>query len=263
MVKTPPYQKRGKCGHFMPQFDSQLACFGCRAKCKEQDPCAQGAKINQCAACSMLSDEQWTHLRESFAKRSSYRNRTSSHNDNIEPETDDKLLFTSEELSQVDNILLDLELEQSSNVAPVTGISPLNNQPSSASLPAMSFPVNTRPVPQPSASSSALFRMPDRVPAQDTIPAGQTPNRQYMADKMATFSLPQPQRTASSLEIPQTPRTQQPMENMFNRLDPAQTNPAPQATNTQLHIVSITPLSVAPAATKFEEPMDSTPSQKH
>ena len=118
---------------------------------------------------------------------------------------------------------------------------------------------------------------------------------------MATFSLPQPQRTASSLEIPETPRTQlikshleqqnfelmnklermreqmrdisvqlqtflqaflqQSMENMFNCLALAQTNPAPQATNAEPHIVSITPLSATPAVTKFEEPMDSTPSQ--
>ena len=27
MVKTPPYQKRGKCGHFMPQFDTHGSCF--------------------------------------------------------------------------------------------------------------------------------------------------------------------------------------------------------------------------------------------
>ena len=205
-VKTPPYHKRDKCGHCMSQFDCHLACFGCRAKCKGQDPCAQGAKVNQCAASSMLSDEQWTHLRESFAKRSSYCNRTSSHDDNIEPETEDAQVFTNEELSQVDDTLLDLEPEQSGNIAPFTGISLLHNQQSS--VPAMSIPVNTGPVPQPSASSSALFRAPDPVPAQDTIPAGQTPNRQYMADKMATFSLPQPQKTASSLEIPQTPRTQ-------------------------------------------------------
>ena len=47
------------------------------------------------------------------------------------------------------------------------------------------------------------------------------------------------------------------MENMLNRLALAQTNPAPQATNVQPHIVSITPLFAAPAATKFEEHMDS------
>ena len=45
MVKTPPYQKRGKCGHFMRQFDSHLACFGCRAKCKWQDPLFYGIDV--------------------------------------------------------------------------------------------------------------------------------------------------------------------------------------------------------------------------
>ena len=101
-----------------------------------------------------------------------------------------------------------MEPEQSGNIAPVTGISLSTNQPPSASLSTMSFPANTRPVMQLSASSSALFRVPDPVSVQDIIPEGKTPNRQYMADNMANFSLPQPQRTASSLEIPQTPRTQ-------------------------------------------------------
>ena len=53
---------------------------------------------------------------------------------------------------------------------------------------------------------------------------------------------------------------QQSMENMFNRLAPTPT-PAPQASAAQPHIVSITPLSAVPAASKAEEPMDATPSQ--
>ena len=112
----------------------------------------------------------------------------------------------------------------------------------------------------------------------------------------------QPQRTATPIDIPQTPRTQllkshleqqnfelmhklqrkneeqmrdistqlqtglqaflqQSMENMFNRLAPTQTNPAPQASTAQPHIVSITPLSAVPAANKSEEPMDETSAQ--
>ena len=287
----------------MPIFDSHLACFGCRAKCKGQDPCAQGAKVNQCAACSTLSEEQWTHLHESFAKRSSYRHRTGSHDNNLEPETDEEPVFTGEELGQVDDALLDLEPEQTGNIAPVTGISPLNNQPSSASLPVMSFLANTGPVEQSSDSSSALFRAPDLVLTQDTtgISTGQTPSR-HISERMTTFSMPQPQRTAPSIDIPQTPRTQllkshleqqnlelmhklqrkdqeqmrdistqlqtglqaflqQSLENMFSRLAPTHTNPAPQASTAQPHIVSITPLSVVPAAAKSEEPMDVTPSQ--
>ena len=72
----------------------------------------------------------------------------------------------------------------------------------------MSFLVHTEPVLQ-SSVSSALFKALDPVvSAQDTIPTGKTPNIQYMADKMATLSLPQPQKTAFSFEISQTPRTQ-------------------------------------------------------
>ena len=301
MAKTPPYQKRGKCGHFMPQFDSHLACFGCRSKCKGQDPCAQGAKVNQCAACSTLSDQQWTHLRESFAKRFSYRHRTGSHEDNVEPETDEEPVFTGEDLGQVDDTLLDLEPEQTGNMAPVTGISPLT-QPSSASLPATSFPANTGPVQQSSDASPALFRAPDPVSTQDTISTGQTPSRRGDRTYFPTFSMPQPQRTATPIDIPQTPRTQllkshleqqnfelmhklqrkneeqmrdistqlqtglqaflqQSMESMFNHLAPTQTNPAPQASTAQPHIVSITHLSAVPAANKSKEAMDETPTQ--
>ena len=54
---------------------------------------------------------------------------------------------------------------------------------------------------------------------------------------------------------------QQSMEQMFNRLAPAQTQP-PAATSTTPppHIVSITPVSAIPPA-KAEEPMHSAPSQ--
>ena len=90
MVKTPPYQKRGTCGDFMPQFDGHSSYFGCRAKCKGQDPCAQGTNTAQYSACSALTEEQWSHLRENFAKRSAYRQRTSSQDDSFEePETED------------------------------------------------------------------------------------------------------------------------------------------------------------------------------
>ena len=85
MVKTPPYQKRFKCGHFMPQFDTHDSCFGCRAKCKGLDPCAQGADTTQFSACALLTEEQWSHLRENFAKRSAYRHKTDTLLD-LEPE---------------------------------------------------------------------------------------------------------------------------------------------------------------------------------
>ena len=161
MVKTPPYQKRGKCGHFMPQFDSHGSCFGCRAKCKGLDPCAQGADTTQCSACASLTEEQWSHLRENFAKRSAYRHKTSSQGDSFEePETEEPAL-TGEDFSQVDDTLLDLEPEDSGTGAPLTGISPLTSLP--ASLPAQGVPATSftmGPVQQSTTDSSALFRAP-------------------------------------------------------------------------------------------------------
>ena len=200
MVKTPPYQKRGKCGHLMPQFDSHITCFGCRSKRKGQDPCAKGAKIDQSAACSSLTEEQWIHLRECFSKRSSYRQHAGSQDENLEPETDEEPVFTGEDLGQVDDTLLDLEHEQTGNIAPFTGISPLNTQTSSASVPGMNFPA-TGPVQQSSDSSSALFRAPDPVLTQDTLSTGQTPSRHI---SRMSFQMPQPQRTATTIDIPQT-----------------------------------------------------------
>ena len=132
MVKTPPYQKRGKCGHFMPQFDLG-SCFGCRAKCKGLAPCAQGDDTTQCSACVSLTEEQWSHLRESFAKRSAYRHKTGSQGDSLEePETEEPAL-TVEDFSRVGDTLLDLEPEDSGTSAPLTGnhrqIGPFPNRP--------------------------------------------------------------------------------------------------------------------------------------
>ena len=111
----------------MPQFDTHGSSVRCRAKCKGQDPSAQGANVSQCAPCAALSEEQWTHLGENFAKRSAYR----SHTDNSFEKLDtDKQVFPGEDLSRVDDTILDLEPEQSGSTAPVTGISPLMSLPS-------------------------------------------------------------------------------------------------------------------------------------
>ena len=174
MVKTPPFQKRGKCGHFVPQFDTHSSCFGCRAKCKGLDPCAQGAKTTQCAACSALTEEQWSHLRQNFAKRSAYRQRTSSQDDSFEePEKEDPAQ-TGEDLSWVDDTLLDLEPEETGTSAPLASISPLTSLP--APLPAQNVPATTLTmgaVNQPTAPSSVLFRAPhpmSQTVTQDILP---------------------------------------------------------------------------------------------
>ena len=82
----------------MLQFDTHGSCFGCRAKCKGQDPCAQGANVKQCAPFAALSEEQWTHLRENFAKRSAYRSRTGSRDNSFEEFDTDEPVFTCEDL---------------------------------------------------------------------------------------------------------------------------------------------------------------------
>ena len=290
MVKTPLYQKRGKCGHFMPQFDPHGSCFGCRAKCKGLDPCAQGADVTECVACSALSEEQWTHLREDFTKRSAYRSHTGSQGDSFKEQDVDEPVCTGEYLSRVDDTLLDLELEVFGSSAPVTCISPLTSLP--APLPAssqniQSTSVSAGPVNQPYVDPSAFFKAPEPVQQtvpQDTLPPGQvphTPGGHSIADRKASLSFPQPQRT-TTINVPQTARTQmikshleqqnfelmkdlqkksqeqmrdisaqlqtglqafqqQSMEQMFNRMAPPQTAPPPPSTAP--HIVSITPVS--------------------
>ena len=138
---------------------------------------------------------------------------------------------------------------------------------------------------------------------RDTLPPGQvphTPGGHSVADRLASLSFPQPQRT-TTINLPQTPRTQiikshfeqqnfelmkdlqkknkeqmrdipaqlqtglqaflqQSMEQMFNRMAPPQTAPPPPPASTAPHIVSITPVSALPPAAKPEEPMDSAPS---
>ena len=183
----------------MPQFKSHGSCFDCRANCKDQDPCTQGANVNQCAPCAALSEEQWTHLRENFAKRSAYRNHMGSQENSFEELDADKPAFTSEDLSRVDDTILDLEPEHSGSTAPATSISPLTSLPaplpgSSQDIPATSVLSSPGPVPSPHGEASAFFKAPTPVP-------------QMVMDWMASLSFPQPQRI-SSLMVPQTPRTQ-------------------------------------------------------
>ena len=184
MVKKPPYQKRGKCGHFMPQFDSHGSCFGCRAKCKGQDHCAQGADTTQCSACASLTEEQWSHLRESFAKTSAYRHKTSSQGGSFEEPETEELMLTGEDFSQVDDTLLDLEPEDSGTSAPLTGISPLTGL--WAALPAQNVPVTSftmGPVQQSATDSSALFRVPH--PLSQTVTQDIPPSDTYHIQLLA------------------------------------------------------------------------------
>ena len=98
--------------------------------------------------------------------------------DNDKPEKEEETVFTGVELYKVDDMLLDLEPENSGNSVPIADIS--------------------QPAPV--------------LPSPDTLWMGKIPyptcSYQSVADNMAALLLPQPQRTVSSFEIPQTSRNQ-------------------------------------------------------
>ena len=169
----------------------------------------KGLNVNQCVPCAALSEEQWTHLRDNFAKRSAYRSRTGSRENLFEEFDTDESVFTGENLSRVDD---------TGSTAPVTGISPLKSLPaplpgSSQDIPATSVTSGSGPVISPHGESSAFFKAPaiymPQTVTQDTLPPPHphTQGGQSVIDRMASLSFLQPQRT-SSLMIPQTPRTQ-------------------------------------------------------
>ena len=214
MVKTPPYQKGASVDVLCPSLILIVPALAVEPSARDWIS-AQGAKVTQCSACSALTEEQWSHLRENFAKRSAYRQRTGSQGDSFEePETEDPSQ-SGEDLSRVDDTLLDLELEDTGANQPIAGIIPLTSLP--ASLPAQNVPTTSLTmgaVNQPTASSSALFRAPhpmSQTVTQDILPppgflSHSTPGRQSVVDRIAAMSFPQPQRTVTT-EIQQTPRT--------------------------------------------------------
>ena len=71
--------------------------------------------------------EQWSHIRESFAKRSAYRQKTGSQGDSFEESETEEPVITGEDFSWVDDTLLDLEPKDTGTSAPLTGISPLTS----------------------------------------------------------------------------------------------------------------------------------------
>ena len=121
MVGTPPYQKRGKCGHWMPAFDKHLRCYSCRMHCKGDDPCASEAPLEACSACSALTEVEWNHLWTVFHERSAKR---ASKNLPADPEPEDE----DPEAGEIDDSILDLNTEDSGTGT--TGyVSPLQHRP--------------------------------------------------------------------------------------------------------------------------------------
>ena len=141
---------------------------------------------------SVLTEEQRSHLRQ----------RIDSQGDSFEePETED-LAQTGEDLSQVDDTLLD-----TGGSAPLDGIRPLTILPaplSAQNIPVTSFTMGA--VNQPMAQSLALFRAPHHMSqtvTQDILPPPRftplaTPGRQSIANRIVAMSFPQPQRAVST-----------------------------------------------------------------
>ena len=127
-----------------------------------RDRTSVSKELTQCSVCSALKEEQWSHLREGFAKRSAYRQKTGLHGDSFVELEIGELEITSEDFSQVDDTLLDLEPEDTGISAPLTGISPLTSLP--APLPAQNVPATfftMGAVPQPMPDSSAAPHVSD------------------------------------------------------------------------------------------------------
>ena len=103
MVNTPPFQKKGE--------NVGISCLSMTV-------------TTQCAACASLSQEQWSQLRETFAKRSTYRNRSNSQD--MQEETTEPV-FSGPDYTHVDDSILDLPEHTSGIDEPVTGIHPLHS----------------------------------------------------------------------------------------------------------------------------------------
>ena len=156
-------------------------------------PCAQGADVTQCSA---LSEEQWT-LRENYAKRFTYRSHTGSQGDSFEEQAVDEPVCTGEDLSRVDDTLLDFEPEVSGSSAQVTSISPLTSLP--APLPAssqniQSTSVSAGPVNQPYVDPSAFFKAPgpcspDSSSGYPTSRSSSTHSRRTFSSRQNAFSI--------------------------------------------------------------------------
>ena len=110
MVGTPPYQKRDRCRHGMPAFDTYLRCYSCRKNGKGEEPCASGAPVEACATCASLTEVEWNNLKSVFAERIAKRANKSVPADTLAPvgvRSEEDL-----EASEIDYSILDLNQDE-------------------------------------------------------------------------------------------------------------------------------------------------------
>ena len=202
----------------------------------------QGTYTTQCSACATLTEEQCTHLMENFAKRSTYRHKSDSQGDSFEePETDEPV-FTDEDLSWVDDTLLDLEQEDSSTNAPLTGISPLTSLPApllAQNIAVRSFTLD--PVHQSTTDSNPVLQSVSQdISLPGHIPHS-TPGRQTVADKMAALS-----SQGDSFEEPETDEPVFTDEDL-SWVDDTLLDLEPEDSSTNAPLTGISPLTSLPA----------------
>ena len=151
MVGTPPYQKRGKCGHWMPSFDKHMRCYSCRMHCKGEDPCASGAPLEACSSCSSLTEVEWNHLRTVFQERSAKR---AAKSQPAKPDPDNS--EEESETGEIDDFILDLNTDETQHTsAGETGYT----SPTGVSAPAGLSPL------QPALGATGLsFLQPNMPP---------------------------------------------------------------------------------------------------
>ena len=273
MVGTPPYQKRGKCGHWMPAFDKHLRCYSCRMHCKGEDPCASGAPLEACSSCSSLLEVEWHHLRTVFQEKSAKR---ASKNVSAEPEPDSEGEL---EAGEIDDSILDLNTEDQltgtgttgytspTGVSALTGLSPLQPASSSGGLQFVqtsippprsavfhTVPVSTTsavffkaPAPlQPFASQDPLFSAPDPqrlvpppTPCTQMLKAHFERQNMQMMENLSQQNQKQMQDLSSQLQSGLQAFLASSMEQMFKKFSPAPSNstasqPSVQAQTSQV-----------------------------
>ena len=93
----------------MPAFDTPLRCYSCR---KNGLPCASGAPVEACAACALLTEVEWNHLRSVLAERSAKHANKSLLIDTLTlvgpaPDREEEM-----EASEIDDSILDLNQDK-------------------------------------------------------------------------------------------------------------------------------------------------------
>ena len=107
--------------------------------CKAEDPCASGAPLEPCLACSSLREVKWNHLRTVFQERSA---KHAAKTQLVEPKPDSE---EEPESGEIHDLILDLNADEQpiltgthytfpTGVSAPTGLCPLQPATSSSGI---------------------------------------------------------------------------------------------------------------------------------